>query len=181
MEYIHSNKNLQRGLGLLIGIIFGFLLHRGGVTNYNIILNQLLLEDFTVVRIMLSAVIVTMLGISFLLPRKIIKIQPKPGSIKNSIIGGLLFGVGFALLGYCPGTIAGAVGSGAMDGLFGGVLGIMIGSNFFASGYSQLADRKAILNDRFSEFSLFHRMKYHPLLYTCPIASVLIFILYLLH
>lgn len=181
MEQIHKNKKLQKGLGLLIGIIFGFLLHRGGVTNFNIIIGQLLLEDFTVLRIMLSAVIVTMLGISVLLPLNIIRIQPKPGSIKNSLIGGLLFGMGFALLGYCPGTIAGAVGSGAMDGLFGGVAGIMIGSSLFASGYSQLTRRKALLNDRFSEFSFFNRMNRHPLLYTIPFAAVLVIVLYLLH
>jgi len=48
-------------IGLFIGILFGFLLQKGGVTKYDVIIGQLLLTDFTVVKIMLSAVITGML------------------------------------------------------------------------------------------------------------------------
>lgn len=53
--------------GLLIavfaGITFGFLLQKGGVGKYNVLIGQLLLEDFTVVKVMLTAIIVGMIGI----------------------------------------------------------------------------------------------------------------------
>lgn len=180
MEKHYGNKKLQLLLGLLIGIVFGFLLQKGGVTKYDVILGQLRLMDFTVLKIMLSAVIVTMLGISYWYPKGKIQLHPKSGSIKNSIVGGLLFGVGFAILGYCPGTIAGAVGNGYVDGLLGGMLGIIIGSGIFASMYSGLKKKKLIENDHFSEVSLFHRMKGSPFKYTIPFALVLIGIMTIL-
>ncbi len=49
--------------GLVFGIAFGFLLQKGGATKYDVIIGQLLLTDFTVVKIMLSAVLVGMIGI----------------------------------------------------------------------------------------------------------------------
>ncbi len=180
MEKHYDNKRLQLFLGLLIGIVFGFLLQKGGVTKYDVILAQLRLMDFTVLKIMLTAVIVTMLGISYWYPKGKIQLHPKPGSIKNSMIGGLIFGVGFAILGYCPGTIAGAVGNGYIDGLIGGMLGIIIGSGIFASMYSTLKRKKIIEDDHFSEVSLFQRMKGSPFKYTLPFAAVLIGIMAIL-
>ena len=53
MSAVHSKKGLQLFLELIMGIVFGFLLQKGGVTNYDVILGQLLLTDFTVVKIML--------------------------------------------------------------------------------------------------------------------------------
>lgn len=63
---LHKDKGLQIVLGLLFGIVFGFLLQKGGVTSYNVIIAQLLLTDFTVMKVMLSAVIVGMIGLTFL-------------------------------------------------------------------------------------------------------------------
>ena len=173
MDTIQKNKKLQLLLGLFFGIIFGFLLQKGGVTTYEVIINQLRLIDFTVLKIMLSAVIVTMTLISVLYPAKIVKLHPKSGSIKNSIIGGLLFGIGFGTLGYCPGTVAGAVGSGNIDGLIGGVIGIIIGSGVFASVYSTLIKKRIVVIDKYSNHTFFNNMKHHPLIYTVPFAIVL--------
>ena len=63
---IRKNNNAQIVLGLLFGIVFGFLLQKGGVTDYNVIIGQLLLTDFTVLKVMLSAVIVGMIGFHLL-------------------------------------------------------------------------------------------------------------------
>lgn len=166
--------------GLFTGIIFGFLLHKGGVTKYDVILSQLRLEDFTILKIMLSAVIVTMLGISYLYPKNKIEISPKAGSIKNSILGGLVFGVGFALLGYCPGTIAGAIGNGNLDGLIGGLLGIIVGSGIFASLYTKLKEKNILTSDNFSELSFFNTLKGHPFKLTVPLSMLLILIMLLI-
>ena len=61
LKILHENTNLQLSIGLLTGILFGFLLQKGGVTKYDVIIGQLLLTDFTVVKIMLSAVVTGML------------------------------------------------------------------------------------------------------------------------
>ena len=98
-------------LGLLFGIVFGFLLQKGGVAKYHILLGVLLLEDFTVIKVMLSAIIVGMLGVFTLHALGLVELHIKPTRYAANILGGLLFGVGFALIGYCPGT--GAAASGA--------------------------------------------------------------------
>ena len=63
------------------------------------------------------------------------------GSVGSNVIGGLIFGVGFALLGYCPGTVAGAVGTGALDALLGGMVGLLIGAGIFAEIYPLVKTR----------------------------------------
>ena len=122
-----KTKRMKLFWGLLFGIIFGFLLQKGGVTKYDVIINQLLLTDFTVLKIMLSAVFTGMIGLYFMQNRGWIKLRPKAGSWGKNAIGGLIFGIGFALLGYCPGTIAGAIGNGYLDAITAGLIGIVIG------------------------------------------------------
>jgi len=135
---MESKSRLLKGLST--GVIFGFLLHRGGVTDYNVLVGQLLLEDFTVAKIILTAVVVGMVGVHFLSDKDIIELKPKSGSLRRTITGGLIFGVGFALLGYCPGTIAGAIGQGSIDALIPGLLGILTGSFLFAAFYEKFSD-----------------------------------------
>ena len=138
LDVLHSKRNLQFTIALLCGIIFGFLLQKGGVTDYDVIIGQLLLKDFTVIKVMLSAVITGSLGIYALRTAGLVKLHPKPGSIGSSAVGGLIFGFGFAILGYCPGTVSGAVGTGSLDALLGGAGGILIGSGLYASLYPRL-------------------------------------------
>jgi hypothetical protein len=140
LESIRANGRLQIALGLLFGICFGFLLQKGGVTDYNVIEGQLLLTDFTVVKVMLSAVIVGMIGFHILKHFGFVRSHAAEGTLGANVIGGLIFGVGFALLGYCPGTVAGAVGTGALDALAGGMLGMVVGAGIFAEAYPKLRD-----------------------------------------
>ncbi len=142
-DELRSNKKAQVLLGLLFGIIFGFLLQKGGVATYDVILGQLLLTDFTVVKIMMTAILVGMIGVYVMKAAGLVHLHTKLGSAGATIIGGLIFGAGFAVLGYCPGTAAAAVGSGALDALV-GMIGIVIGAGIFARLYPRL-DR-TILN-----------------------------------
>ncbi len=121
----------QLVLGVVFGVIFGFLLQKGGVAKYHILLGALLLEDFTVVKVMLTAIVVGTLGIFSLQAIGLVKLHVKPTRYAANIIGGLVFGVGFALIGYCPGTGAAALGQGNWDAIA-GVMGLMIGSYLFA-------------------------------------------------
>lgn len=138
---IHKDRSLQVVLGLLFGIAFGFLLQKGGVTSYNVIIAQLLLTNFTVMKVMLSAVIVGMAGLALLKHLGYVQPHPASGTIGSTVIGGIIFGFGFALLGYCPGTVAGAVGTGAVDALVGGVVGIIIGIAVFVELYPWIRTR----------------------------------------
>lgn len=174
----NNNKTLRQGLG--IGIIFGFLLHKGGVTKYDVIVGQLRLTDHTVIKIIFSAIIVTMLGISYFYPKGLLPVEVKSGSIKNACIGGLLFGVGFGLLGYCPGTIAGAIGSGSLDALSGGLVGIILGTILFAKIYSTLVDKNILTQDKYSGYSVFHKVKSNPFKVTIPISIIILIILFAL-
>ena len=128
-----ADKKVQLTIGLAIGVLFGFLLQKGGVTDYDVIIGQLLLTDFIVLKVMLSAVVTGTLGVHLLRSLGLVRLHPKPGSVGTSIGGGLIFGVGFAVLGYCPGTVAGAVGQGFLDALFGGVAGTLLGTGLFAA------------------------------------------------
>lgn len=177
LKVIHSNRKLQLLLGLLIGILFGFLLHKGGVTNYDVIIGQLLLKDFTVVKIMLSAVVTGMIGVYCLRSMGLAQLHIKPGSIGQELIGGLIFGVGFAILGYCPGTLAGAVGHGALDALFGGVPGALIGAWLFASAYPKL-EKGILAKGYFGEITLPTLLKLNSWVVIAIVCAAIIVILF---
>ena len=142
---LHANNRLQLLLGFLAGIGFGFLLQKGGVTYYDVIIDQLLLRDFTVVKIMLSAMVTGMIGVHLLVGLGLAQLHPKPGSVGTTVIGALIFGIGFGTLGYCPGTAVAAVGHGALDALLGGIVGMLAGAAAFAALYPRL---KATILDK---------------------------------
>ena len=116
---------------IVFGLAFGFLLQKGGVGKYNVLLGQLLLQDFTVVKIMMTAVVVGMVGVFTLHHFAKANLHLQPTKIGAQTIGGLLFGAGFALIAYCPGTGAAALGQGSWDVLF-GIVGLIAGSYLYA-------------------------------------------------
>ncbi len=118
-------------LAALSGICFGFLLQKGGVARFDILIGALLLEDFVVAKIILSAITVGMLVFHFLERSGLVEAKIQATSLASNVLGGLLFGVGFALLAYCPGTDAAAIGQGNYDAIV-GVGGMMLGSYAFA-------------------------------------------------
>ena len=124
--------------GALFGLVFGFLLQKGGVGKFNVLIGQLLLQDWTVAKIMLTAIVVGMIGVFPLHHFAKVNLHIKPTRIGSNIIGGLLFGAGFALVGYCPGTAAAALGQGSWDALF-GMAGLIAGPWMFAelSGWTK--------------------------------------------
>lgn len=172
LKGLRASKKVQLAVGLLIGLAFGFLLQKGGVTSYDVILGQLLLQDFTVVKVMLSAVIVGMVGVHMLVTLGLAEMHPKAGSLGGTAVGALIFGVGFGLLGYCPGTIAGAVGNGSLDALFGGLTGALIGAGLFASLYPALEGRVLHRGD-FGDVTLPRLLKVRPWLLVAPMAAAL--------
>ena len=121
----------QLALGLLFGVLFGYLLQKGGVAKYEVLLGQFLLTDFTVMKVMLTAIVVGMVGIFAMRALGLVKLHVKPTRYASNVVGGLLFGVGMGVLGYCPGTGAAALGQGNFDAIA-GIIGLMAGSYLFA-------------------------------------------------
>ncbi len=117
--------------GLITGILFGFLLQKGRVLRYDKQLGALRLLDLTIVKFMLSSILVAMVGIYCLKDLGLVKLAVKPTVLGPNILGGLLFGVGWAFLGYCPGTSVGAVAEGRWDALW-GIAGMLVGAALFA-------------------------------------------------
>lgn len=117
--------------GLLFGTIFGFLLQKGGVAKFDILVGVLLLENFVVVKVMLAAITVGMVGSYVLRRMGLIELKINDTKYGANTIGGLIFGVGFGLLAYCPGTDAAAVGQGNLDALV-GIVGLILGSYAYA-------------------------------------------------
>ena len=165
--------------GFLFGIIFGFLLQKGGVTKYDVIIGQLLLEDFTVVKIMLTAVVTGATGLHLMKGLGWVQLKPKSGSWGKNAIGGLIFGLGFAVLGYCPGTIAGAMGNGYLDAIIGGLPGIIIGSWFLAALYPRIKDG-VLKKGFFGDVTLPQLMKVNDWVVIVPLSIILVAAMYLM-
>jgi len=123
--------------GLVTGLLFGFFLQKGRVLRYDKQLGALRLKDMTIVKFMLSSVIVGMVGIYLLHDLGLVKLSIKAAILGPVIIGALIFGLGWGLLGYCPGTSMGALGEGRWDALW-GILGMIVGAALFAEAYPLL-------------------------------------------
>ena len=162
----------QLALGLLFGLAFGFLLQKGGVAKYHVLIGVLLLEDFTVIKVMLSAIVVGMIGVFSLYALGLVKLHIKPTRYAANILGGLLFGVGFALLSYCPGTGAAALGQGNFDALA-GVLGLMAGSYLYAESSGLLGRTVLKWGDR-GKLMLPEVVGVSPATFVIVIASLLV-------
>ena len=129
--------------GILFGIAFGFLLQKAGVSDYNVLIGALRLTDFTVIRVIISAILVGSIVIYILGKFRMVRPHTKPTHYANNIIGGLIFGVGFGLWGYCPGTGAAAFGQGSWDAAW-GILGMVIGSYVYALAVPKLKKMESI-------------------------------------
>ena len=120
--------------GAVTGIIFGILLQKGQVTRYDRQLGALRLKDMTIVKFMLSTILVAMVGIYLLFDFGLIKLSIKPLILGANILGGLIFGLGWGIVGYCPATAMGALGEGRYDSIF-GLLGMVLGAGLYAEIY----------------------------------------------
>lgn len=120
--------------GLVMGIIFGFFLQKARVIRYDKQIGALNLVDMTIVKFMFTSVIVVMVGVYLLQDLGLMKVAVKSTVLGGNILGGLIFGLGWGMLGYCPGTSAGALGEGRWDAAP-GILGMLAGAALFAEAY----------------------------------------------
>jgi len=121
---------LKLSLGFITGMMFGVLLQKGQVAKFQTIVGQLLLKDFTVLKIMATAVVVGAIGVNAIVAMGGASLHIQTASLARYLIGGVLFGVGMAVFGLCPGTSVAACSEGRPDAMI-GVLGMFFG----AGGY----------------------------------------------
>lgn len=124
-------------LGLITGILFGFFLQKGRVLRFDKQVGAMLLQDMTILKFMLSAILVGMIGILLLIDAGIFTASHKPMNVGAVVVGGSLFGAGWALMGFCPGTSIGALGEGRWHALF-AIAGMVAGAAIYAELYPWL-------------------------------------------
>jgi uncharacterized membrane protein YedE/YeeE len=132
-----SSAPAMRALGFATGLGFGALLQRGRLARHEVVLGQLLGDDWRIVKAMATAVGVGGLGVRALVRRGLATPNVKPMKTGGVVGGAVLFGTGLALLGYCPGTCVAAVGEGRRDAVA-GVLGMLAGAGLYVALYGRV-------------------------------------------
>jgi uncharacterized membrane protein YedE/YeeE len=120
--------------GLLVGIVMGALIQRVGASSPKMILAALRLENLTIIKFMATTIAVGMVGVYLLGAVMPMHLDIKPTYVVGVLVGGLIFGVGFAVGGYCPGTCVVGIGERRTDALF-ALLGGIAGALVFALVY----------------------------------------------
>jgi Na+/H+-dicarboxylate symporter len=88
-------------VALVLGVFFGFSLNKAGLTKYHKIINQFRLTDMTVLKFIMTALVVTMIGLYPLRAAGLITFPTIPATyIVGNLAGGLIFGVGMAVAGF---------------------------------------------------------------------------------
>ncbi len=139
MDVFGPGTSLWIALG--IGILFGFVLERAGFGDARNLTNIFYFRDMRVLKVMFSAMVTAMVGLivmswiglfdyAMLVDYSLLKTYLWP-----QLVGGILFGLGFVIGGYCPGTSAVGVVSGKLDALV-YLLGMIVGIWVFAAGFS---------------------------------------------
>jgi hypothetical protein len=113
-------------VGLLMGAVFGLALEKSRVFEPGVIVGQMQLRNFIMLKIFLTAVATGAVVLAALNGFGFVKLQPKAALYAADLVGGAMLGVGIALAGACPGTTLAQIGAGYRDAVFtlvGGLLG----------------------------------------------------------
>lgn len=124
--------------GLLIGVAMGFFIQRVRASSPGMIVRNLRLENLSVIKFMALTMAVGMVlvyGLNLVIPSAM-HFDVKPTYVLGVLLGGLVFGVGFGIGGYCPGTSVVGIGEGRKDALvamLGGVVGALVFTLVYAT------------------------------------------------
>ena len=147
-EFGYFGDGAALALALVIGIAFGWFLERSGTGSARKLAGQFYLRDLTVFKVMFTAIITAMLGLFWLGWIGFIdvsRVYVPETFLAPQLVGGLVFGAGFALGGLCPGTSCVSAATGRIDGLavvigmFAGVLGMGVLFDRFKTFYESTA------------------------------------------
>ncbi|GMV45292.1 MAG: hypothetical protein AMXMBFR66_06900 [Pseudomonadota bacterium] len=127
---------LELGAALLLGLGFGFALERAGFGSARKLTAVFYLWDMAVVKVMFSAIVTALAGLFVLSAAGLMDLSElyvEPTNLAAQALGGLVFGAGFIVGGYCPGTSIAALATGRKDGLafaLGMLAGVMAYAEF---------------------------------------------------
>jgi hypothetical protein len=128
-------------LSILIGVAMGFFIQRVRASSPGMIAKNLRLENISVIKFMALTIAVGMVvvyGLSLVIPQ-LLHFDVKPAYVVGVLLGGLVFGVGFALGGYCPGTCVVGIGEGRKDAIV-AILGGVVGALAFTLVYTTMIE-----------------------------------------
>jgi len=134
------SENMNLVMALVLGVFFGFFLERGGLGNPHKLSGVFYLTDFAVPKAMFTAILVAATGLCLLSDLKLLdmsRVWIIPTFFWPQLAGGALFGLGFLVSGYCPGTAVAGLASGRLDALV-TMIGVGAGSLLFAAVYPWL-------------------------------------------
>lgn len=123
-------------IALALGFLFGWMLDKGGLNRYYKIANVFRYTDLTVLRFMMTGMLVGMLGIYGLRALGLVELTAVSATvIAGNLVGGAIFGIGMAVAGFCPGTCIAGAARGQLDYLGPGLLGFLTGGVLFGLVY----------------------------------------------
>jgi len=111
---------------IIFGAIFGLLIRYANLNRFDTINGEAIMKDFTVAKTIMTVIAVGSILLAIEMALGLSSYHIKPFIFGGIVLGGILFGIGMAVLGYCPGTLAVSMGEGAIDawiGFAGGLLG----------------------------------------------------------
>ncbi len=124
-------------VAVIMGLFFGFFLERGGLGNPHKLTGVFYLTDFAVPKAMFTAILVAATGLCLLSDLKVLdmsRVWIIPTFLWPQLVGGALFGLGYLISGYCPGTAVAGLASGRLDALV-AMIGIGSGTLLFSMFY----------------------------------------------
>ena len=128
-------------VAVLLGIAFGWFLERGGMGNARKLAGQFYFTDLSVLKLKFSAILTAMLGLFWLSWAGLLdlsRIYVPETFLAPQIVGGLVFGVGFATGGLCPGTSCVAAATGRKDG-WALIAGMLVGVFVFGEAFPAIS------------------------------------------
>ncbi len=158
---------------LLFGFIFGALLQSAKLNRFDTISGMATLENYKVAKAIALAIGVGVILLNIEIGLGLASYHLKPLIMVGIVLGGLIFGTGMAILGYCPGTVMVSAGEGSLDAMV-GILGGLAGGLFYTL---ILPSAGGILGPNVGTFSLFTAlgsspMIFYPVMVLCGLAFI---------
>jgi len=125
-------------VGIAMGIVFGFALEKSRVFEPGVIVGQMQLRNFIMLKVFLTAVATGAVALAVLNGFGYVKLQPKAAAYAADAVGGLLLGAGITFSGACPGTTLAQIGAGYRDALY-TLVGALFGAVTFSYAQPTLA------------------------------------------
>ncbi len=159
-------------IGFLIGCAFGAILYLGGASSYRRIMGTLLLKDMWIIKLMATAIGVGSLGVYLLDMNGLANMSIKPAYVWGVALGGIIFGIGWAVSGYCPGTCVVGTSEGKKDAFF-TLLGALVGAFIFSVTFPYI-EESLIQNFNYGKVTLESVMGINGIFIAIPFSLALL-------